>query len=81
MLCCLAIPADMSVAEFCTFCGAYLPTIRSLRVLRREARQRVVCMVLIRFGTQQQADDFYRDFNCKPVGGWSQGGYGEAAGS
>lgn len=42
MLCCLAIPADMSVAEFCTFCGAYLSAIRSMRVLRREARQRIV---------------------------------------
>jgi BRCA1-associated protein len=48
LLCCLAIPGDMSVADFCVFCGAYLPAIRSMRVLRREARQRVVCMVLIR---------------------------------
>ena len=26
-LCCLAIPADMSVADFCTFCGAYLEQV------------------------------------------------------
>lgn len=66
-LCCLAIPADMSVAEFCTFCGAFLPIMRSLRVLRREARQRVVCMVLCRFASQEDADDFYHNLNGKPV--------------
>lgn len=66
-LCCLAIPADMSMADFCNFCGAYLGAIRSMRVLRREARQQVVCMVLIRFGDQQQADDFYRHFNLRAV--------------
>jgi len=66
-ICCLAIPADMSMADFCNFCGAYLEAIRSMRVLRREARSQVVCMVLIRFGSQQQADEFYQHFNQKPV--------------
>eukprot|EP00983_Pelagomonas_calceolata_P100335 1158555-Pelagomonas_calceolata.AAC.6 len=68
-ICCLAIPADMSMADFCNFCGAYLEAIRSMRVLRREARSQVVCMVLIRFATQQLADDFYKHFNQKPCGG------------
>ncbi len=67
MLCCLAIPADMSLADFCVWCGAYLDSIRSMRVLRREARQRTVCMVLMAFGDQQQADSFYADYNLKPV--------------
>lgn len=31
-LCCLAIPADMSVAHFCTFIGAYLGEVRSMQV-------------------------------------------------
>jgi hypothetical protein len=31
-LCCLAIPADMSVANFCTFIGAYLGEVRSMQV-------------------------------------------------
>lgn len=31
-LCCLAIPADMSVAHFCTFIGAYLGEVRSIQV-------------------------------------------------
>lgn len=33
-LCCLAIPADMSVANFCTFIGAYLGEVRSMQVRR-----------------------------------------------
>jgi hypothetical protein len=28
-LCALAIPADMAVADFCNFCGAYLQQVRS----------------------------------------------------
>jgi hypothetical protein len=31
-LCCLALPADMSVAQFCTFIGAYLAEVSSLQV-------------------------------------------------
>lgn len=67
-LCCLAIPGDMSVAEFCTFCGAYLTHIREMRVLRREAVARTVCMVLVRFDTPEHAQSFYDDLNNKPVG-------------
>lgn len=67
LLCCLAIPADMSLADFCRWCGAYLPAVRSMRVCRREARSRVVCMVLLRFHSQQAADHFFEDFNLKPV--------------
>lgn len=67
MLCCLAIPGDMSVAEFCTFCGAYLVHIREMRVLRREASTRVVCMVLVRFDAAEHAQSFFEDFNNKPV--------------
>lgn len=127
-LCCLAIPADMSVANFCTFIGAYLGEVRSMQVrrvcssrrmhtrmhndmhahtaaahvpaaadrahgrialglpphpaaaaaslpaclattpqvLRREGSQPSVCMVLLSFATQEQADNFYTDFNTLP---------------
>lgn len=66
-LCCLAIPADMSVAEFCTFCGAYLATIREMRVLRREAMSKKhVCMVLIKFDSSRTASAFLLDNNNKP---------------
>lgn len=67
MLCCLAIPADMSLADFCLWCGAYLDTIKSMRVLRREATRKVVCMVIIHFTSQEHADNYYADFNLKPV--------------
>lgn len=66
-LCCLAIPADMSVAEFCTFCGAYLERIREMRVLRREGGKRAVCMVLVRFDGADSATSFFDDTNNKPV--------------
>ncbi|KXZ54622.1 hypothetical protein GPECTOR_4g687 [Gonium pectorale] len=35
-LCCLALPSDMTIAEFCTFLGAHLARLRQMRVLRRE---------------------------------------------
>lgn len=31
-VCCLAIPADMSVAHFCSFIGAYLSEVRAIQV-------------------------------------------------
>lgn len=37
-----------------------------MRLVRREGRSSV-CLVLLRFGAQQAADDFYRDFNGRPV--------------
>lgn len=33
-VCCLAIPADMSVAHFCSFIGAYLSEVRAIQVSR-----------------------------------------------
>jgi hypothetical protein len=33
-VCCLAIPADMSVAHFCSFIGAYLSEVRAIQVRR-----------------------------------------------
>ncbi|GAX80832.1 hypothetical protein CEUSTIGMA_g8267.t1 [Chlamydomonas eustigma] len=67
-LCCLAIPADMSVAEFCTFCGAYLTHMREMRVLRREGgkNKKGVCMVLVHFNGPEHAQSFLQDCNNKP---------------
>ncbi|KAL4855291.1 BRCA1-associated protein [Chlorella vulgaris] len=64
-LCILALPADMGFAELCTFMGAYFQHVRDMRLVRREGRSSV-CLVLLRFGAQQAADDFYRDFNGRP---------------
>lgn len=38
----------------------------TLQVLRREGSQPSVCMVLLSFATQEQADTFYTDFNTLP---------------
>ncbi|WIA10155.1 hypothetical protein OEZ85_010359 [Tetradesmus obliquus] len=65
-VCCLAIPADMSVAHFCSFIGAYLSEVRAIQVLRREGVQPSVCMVLLSFAGQQQADSFHADFHGQP---------------
>ncbi|GLC33564.1 hypothetical protein PLESTM_000085000 [Pleodorina starrii] len=35
-LCCLALPSDMTIADFCTFLGAHLVRLRRMRVLRRQ---------------------------------------------
>ncbi len=65
-LCVLALPADMGVAEFCSFVGAYLPQIKEMRLVRRE-EGRTACMVLLRFMTKANTDEFYLHFNNKPV--------------
>ncbi|GBF98211.1 hypothetical protein Rsub_10711 [Raphidocelis subcapitata] len=65
-LCCLAIPADMPVAGFCSFVGAYMRHVKRMRVLRREGAGQSVCMVLLTFDQQEQADGFLHDFNGQP---------------
>ncbi|GFR48929.1 hypothetical protein Agub_g10934, partial [Astrephomene gubernaculifera] len=35
-LCCLALPSDMTIADFCTFLGGHLLRLRRMRVLRRQ---------------------------------------------
>jgi BRCA1-associated protein len=37
-----------------------------LQVLRRAGTQPSLCMVLLTFATQDQADSFYHDFNGQP---------------
>jgi BRCA1-associated protein len=66
-LCCLSLPGDMSVANFCTFCGAYLAEMAEMRVLRREGSSRSMSMVLLYFKSQEVADSFYDDHSGRPV--------------
>jgi BRCA1-associated protein len=56
----------MGMADFCSFVGAYLPRIREMRLVRRESG-RNACMVLLRFTDSTSTDEFYLDFNNKPV--------------
>ncbi len=70
-LCVLALPSDMGVAEFCSYVGAYLPQIKDMRLVRREGG-RAACMVLLRFISVATTDEFYLNFNNKPVRGLEQ---------
>lgn len=65
-LCVLGLPPDTGFAEFCTFLGGYFDKVKDIRLVRREGGANV-CLVLLRFHTCQAADDFYKDFNGKPV--------------
>lgn len=65
-LCVHALPADIGVADFCSFVGAYLPSIREMRLVRREGG-RTSCMVLLTFSSVATTDDFFLNFNNRPV--------------
>ena len=65
-LCMLALPAETGVADLCAFVGGYLPRVREMRLVRREDG-RSLCLVLLRFDSLASADEFYADFNNKPV--------------
>ena len=56
----------MSVAQFCSFTGAYLSEIKSMQVLRREGTQPSVCMVLLTFDSEGKAASFKKDFDGVP---------------
>ena len=60
------MPADLGVAEFCTFLGAYLPSVKEMRLVRREGAKHQ-CLVFLRLNSVKQAALFYKDFNGKPV--------------
>ena len=60
------MPADLGVAEFCTFLGAYLPSVKEMRLVRREGAKHQ-CLVFLRLDSVKQAALFYKDFNGKPV--------------
>ena len=62
----LSLPAGVGFANFCSFVAAFLPRIRELRVVRRESG-RGSCMVLLRFKDASTTDEFYMEYNDKPV--------------
>lgn len=65
-VCVLSMPVDMGVAEFCSFVGAYLSSIREMRLVRRSGGKQQ-CLIFLRFDTIKTAALFYRDYNTKPV--------------
>ena len=66
LLCVLAIPADMGIAEFCKFVGAFLPSIRTMRLVRKDGGQSV-CLILLQMADQDITDEFYTEYNGRPV--------------
>ena len=62
----LAVSPDMGVADFCTWTGGYLPSIRDLRFVHRDD-SRTSCLVLLRFDTAATAAAFHKEHNNKPV--------------
>jgi hypothetical protein len=70
-LCLLALPPDMGFAELCAFLGAYLLKVKEARLVRRNGAGMGVCLVLLTFDSQGSTDEFYADFNNKPVRGAS----------
>lgn len=66
MLCVLAIPADMGIADFCKFVGGFLPSIRTMRVVRKDGNQSV-CLIILQCSDQDVADELYLEYNGRPV--------------
>ena len=62
----LAIPADMGIADFCKFVGGFLPRIRTMRVVRKDGNQSV-CLIILQCTDQDIADEFYLEYNGRPV--------------
>ena len=65
-MCVLSLPLDLSVADFCEFLGAYLGDVQQMRFMQREGA-RAPCLVVLTFAAQGPADQFFRDYNSKPV--------------
>ena len=65
-LCVLAIPADMGMADFCKFVGAFLPSVRTMRLVRRDGGQSV-CLIILQLADQEIADEFYLEYNGRAV--------------
>lgn len=66
LLAVLAVSPDMGVADFCTWAGGYLPSIRDMRFVRRDDA-RASCLVLLRFSSAATAASFHKEHNNKAV--------------
>ncbi|CAG9461405.1 unnamed protein product [Pedinophyceae sp. YPF-701] len=68
-ICCLSVPADMPLLEFAQFLGGYLPMVRTLRIVERPSHvsgSSGVYLVLMRFNSQRNADEFFKAFQGRP---------------
>ncbi|OEL13509.1 BRCA1-associated protein [Dichanthelium oligosanthes] len=63
-VCVLAVPNHMTYADFCRFCGAFVPHTLEMRIVRTDDAEDQYS-VLINFNTQNSTDNFYKHFNGK----------------
>ncbi|CAN6230600.1 unnamed protein product [Urochloa humidicola] len=63
-VCVLAVPNHMTYADFCRFCGAFVPHTLEMRIVRIDDAEDQYS-VLINFDNQNSTDNFYKHFNGK----------------
>ncbi|XP_058111389.1 BRAP2 RING ZnF UBP domain-containing protein 2 isoform X3 [Magnolia sinica] len=62
LVCVLAVPNHMTYADFCQFCGSFIQHSLEMRIVRNDGLEDRYS-ILIRFDSQNSADNFYRYFN------------------
>uniref|UniRef100_J3LA94 BRCA1-associated protein n=1 Tax=Oryza brachyantha TaxID=4533 RepID=J3LA94_ORYBR len=61
-VCMPAVPNHLTYADFCSFCGTFLPHMLEMRIVRIDGVEDQYS-VLIKFDTQSDTDGFYDNFN------------------
>ncbi|XP_022954178.1 BRCA1-associated protein [Cucurbita moschata] len=62
LVCVLGVPNHMTYADFCQFCGSFIHEILEMRVVRGDGVEDRYS-ILIRFRSQDSADNFYKHLN------------------
>jgi hypothetical protein len=65
LLCFVAVPLNMSIAQLCQFLEPYFKFIMSLRAVR-EVNSKVRYMLLIEMKNAEKAEELYLEYNGKP---------------
>jgi BRCA1-associated protein len=65
LLCIVAVPLNMSIAQLCQFLEPYFKFIVSLRAVR-EVNSKVRYMLLIEMKNAEKAEELYLEYNGKP---------------
>ena len=79
-MCVLGVPGSLAVSDFCQFCGAMLPRIADMRLVRDEQASGDDVFryaVLLRFDTPAAAVEFYRFYHGRAVRRSALAGPGE----
>lgn len=65
-ICLLAIPMDVGIGELCTFFGAFLPSVREMRLVRRKESKRTY-LAFLTFDSVKQGALFFKSYNGRAV--------------